>query len=115
MLACVGFIVPEFVHLPGPVFAESNPLKAIYAVPIEGWIQIITAICLIELAQFKTTFANGATLGFDPLGLAAGGDRQALAEGEVINGRLAMIGILGFACQIIASGKPIVAQLTSFF
>jgi hypothetical protein len=62
--------VQDLVHLPGgPAFSEANPIKAIAAVPVEGWIQIIVAICLVELATFKTTYESGATLGFDPMGM----------------------------------------------
>lgn len=110
MLATVGFVVQEFIHLPGPVFQESNPLKAIYAVPIEGWIQIILAISLIELATFKTTYETRGDLGFDPLGLGKE-NLAAMQEREVINCRLAMLGILGFIVQTLKTGKPIIAQL----
>jgi hypothetical protein len=62
--------VQDLVHLPGgPAFSESNPIKAISAVPVEGWLQIIVAISLIELATFKKTYESGATLGFDPMGM----------------------------------------------
>lgn len=113
MLATLGVLVQEFVHLPGEVFQESNPFKAIYAVPIEGWVQIITVICLIELATFKTTYESGADFGFDPLNLGKPDALYELKVKEVKNGRLAMIGFFGFVLQIFATGKPIVAQLTS--
>ena len=29
MLATVGFLVQQFVHLPGAAYTESNPLKAV--------------------------------------------------------------------------------------
>lgn len=51
MLACLGMIVQEFIHLPGgAAFSESNPIKAVYTVPIEGWVQILTVISIVELA-----------------------------------------------------------------
>jgi hypothetical protein len=62
--------VQDLVHLPGgPAFSESDPIKAISAVPVEGWIQIIIAISIIELATFRKTYESGATLGFDPMGM----------------------------------------------
>jgi hypothetical protein len=34
MLGFLGWVVTQFVHLPGEIYAESNPLKAIAAVPL---------------------------------------------------------------------------------
>ncbi|CAN8074008.1 unnamed protein product [Agarophyton chilense] len=113
MLATLGILVQEFVHLPGPMFQESNPIKAIYAVPIEGWIQILAFISIVELVTFKATFESGGKLGFDPLGLGKG-DTKELELKELKNARLAMIAFIGFIMQTIVTGKPIIAQLTSF-
>lgn len=88
MLACLGMLVQEFVHLPAAQFSESNPIKAAQTVPVEGWVQIITAISLIELATFKRTYEKGADLGFDPLGKKD----STMELKEVKNGRLAMLG-----------------------
>lgn len=112
MLATLGMLVQEFVHLPNQMFAEPNPLKAIYAVPVEGWIQILIAITIVELATFKATFEKGGDLGFDPLGMGKG-DVEALKLKELKNGRLAMIASIGFIVQTLVTGKPIIAQLTS--
>eukprot|EP00171_Calliarthron_tuberculosum_P013163 IDg13163t1 len=87
MLAVVGILVQEFVHLPGAMHAESNPLRAITTAPVEGWIQILLFITIVELVTFKKSFSKeGATYGFDPLGLGKDGK---WATAEVINGRLA--------------------------
>lgn len=87
----LGMLAQEFVHLPGgPAFSETNPLKAAQVVPIEGWIQIIAAISIIELATFKRTYEKGADLGFDPLGKSS----PEMELKEVKNGRLAMLGAL---------------------
>lgn len=115
MLAALGMLVQEIVHLPNPMYAEPNPLKAIYSVPVEAWVQIILVICLIELATFKKTYEDGADLGFDPLNMGKGGNLKELQLKEVKNGRLAMIATVGFIMQTIASGKPIFAQLGSAF
>ncbi len=116
MLATVGFIVQEFIHLPGPVFQEVNPIKAIVTVPSPGWVQILFVIMCIELATFSETFSSkGADYGFDPLGLWPKFGEKQMREAEIINSRLAMIGIIGFISQVLVSGKPIVAQLTSLF
>lgn len=112
MLATLGMLVQELFHLPNSMFSESNPLKAIYVVPVEGWVQIITVICIVELATFKQTYETGADLGFDPLGMGSK-DTEALQLKELKNGRLAMIAVLGFIMQTMVTGKPILAQLAS--
>lgn len=112
MLATLGFIFPELFHLPGPFFSETNPFKAIYTVPIEGWVQIITVICLVELATFSATYTSGADLGFDPLNFGKPGKLEEYKLKELKNGRLAMVSFLGFVFQIFATGKPILASLT---
>ena len=115
MLATVGFVVQELVHLPADAFSEPNPLKAIYAVPTAGWFQIIVAISLIELATFKKTFTVGGQLGFDPLGVGEKGNFRDWQVREVINARLAMLGIIGFIAQTLKTGKPVIAQFSDLF
>lgn len=113
MLAVLGMLVQEIVHLPNEMFAESNPLKAIYSVPVEGWCQIILAITIVELVTFKATFESGGDLGFDPLGMGKKENLEELKLKELKNGRLAMLASMGFIMQTIVTGKPIIAQLTS--
>lgn len=113
MLATLGMLVQEFVHIPGSMFSESNPIKAIYAVPVEGWVQILLAITIIELASFKKTYETGADLGFDPLGMGGKSNMDELKLKELKNGRLAMFASMGFIMQTMITGKPIIAQLTS--
>lgn len=112
MLAVVGMLVQEFVHLPSPMFSESNPLKAIYTVPVEGWVQILVAITIVELITFKQTYGPGPFYDFDPLGMAKKDMREWQLK-ELKNGRLAMIASIGFIMQTMVTGKPIIAQLTS--
>ncbi|KAI0565113.1 Light-harvesting complex I polypeptide [Gracilaria domingensis] len=113
MLATLGILVQEFVHLPGPMFQESNPIKAIYAVPVEGWIQILAFVSVVELATFKATFEKGGDLGFDPLGLGKKGDYKELELKELKNARLAMIAFLGFIIQTIVTAAYCPSSVTS--
>lgn len=112
MLACLGMLVQELVHLPSDLFAEPNPIKAIYTVPVEGWIQILLAITIVELVTFKTTFVTGGDLGFDPLGMGSK-DMELMKVKEIKNARLAMIASIGFIVQTIVTGKPLLAQLAT--
>ncbi|GJQ08463.1 hypothetical protein GpartN1_g254.t1 [Galdieria partita] len=117
MLAALGYVAQEFVHLPGDVFSERHALAAIHKVPIEGWIQIILFISLVEIATFRTTFSfdrEPGDFGFDPLGLGKTPQlRRRYQESEIRNGRLAMIAIIAFMVQELFTGKSVVEQLQS--
>eukprot|EP00325_Prymnesiales_sp_UTEX-LB-985_P021363 CAMPEP_0174728238 /NCGR_PEP_ID=MMETSP1094-20130205/51363_1 /TAXON_ID=156173 /ORGANISM="Chrysochromulina brevifilum, Strain UTEX LB 985" /LENGTH=231 /DNA_ID=CAMNT_0015930121 /DNA_START=83 /DNA_END=778 /DNA_ORIENTATION=+ len=57
-------------------------------------------------------------LGFDPVGFFKGQGAYAqneLRTGELINGRLAMLAITGFAVQEFLSGEPVIMQTPIFF
>ncbi len=112
MLAFVGMFVQNFVHLPDPAFAQSNPIAALSSVPTAGLWQIFAAIAFIELATFKKNFTDGPKYGFDPLGVNKNGT---FSDAEVYNGRLAMIGSIGLIVQTLQTGKDPVAQLTGLF
>jgi len=117
MLAVLGFIVPSFVHLPGPYFSETRPLAAIGKVPLEGWAQIITVISLIELATFRSHYMEDrepGAFGFDPLGMGKPGAIEKFKLNELKNARLAMIAIMGFILQELVTGQGVVEQLTNF-
>ncbi|KAJ8904379.1 hypothetical protein NDN08_000898 [Rhodosorus marinus] len=124
MLATLGFIVQEFVHLPGDVFSNRLATDAFNQVPKEGLMQIFLfcGICEFITHQGKVTYAEqvedkGRTpgaFGFDPLGL--GKDPAAFKKyqaNEIVNGRLAMIAIGGFIHQNWVFKTPVIEQLTN--
>lgn len=112
MLACLGWLVAELVHLPDKQFSNPIALDAIYQVPVAGWIQILVAISVVELATFKMVYdpkRAAGQFGFDPLKL----DSPTMRLKEVKNGRLAMIGIIGLIFQQLVFHKPTISQLTN--
>jgi hypothetical protein len=72
MLAFLGWVVQQFVHLPGEIYAESNPLKALSTVPLLSHMQIFLFIAAIELATVDRTYTADKPwdLGFDPANLS---------------------------------------------
>mmetsp|Transcript_16293 Transcript_16293/g.43684 ORF Transcript_16293/g.43684 Transcript_16293/m.43684 type:complete len:211 (-) Transcript_16293:109-741(-) len=112
MLAALGWVVPEFYHLPGEVFSTTNPLAAMWAVPKLGWIQIFMFIAACEAQSvdklfYKKDFKEPGNYGFDPLSLK----NARRAKSEVKNGRLAMIAMGGFIHQALLTNQGAIAQL----
>merc|ERR1712060_1031320 len=115
MIACLGYIVPEYFKFPGMLspskdlnFADiPNGLSAISKVPAAGVLQWFVFCGLIEKGLFvhddsraPGDFANGGVLGV-PNGstLPAGEGRNRKLNAEIANGRLAMMAIIGMFYQ----------------
>lgn len=120
MLAFLGFIVQEFVHLPGPQFANPLATAAIFDIPTAGIWQIVLFCGLAEFILHKgnisylNMFDDGAVpgeLGFNPLNLKMD-DKMKLRE--LKNGRLAMCGVGGVIHSMLLFKIPIIAQLLDF-
>ncbi|OSX72590.1 hypothetical protein BU14_0422s0022 [Porphyra umbilicalis] len=110
MLACVGWMVAEFVHLPDPQFQNPNQLQAMMQVHWGGWVQIVAFTSLFEILTLDKMFdgeRDAADLDFDPIGL----DTPRMRLAEVKHGRLAMLGILGLVSQQIVHKQPTFSQL----
>jgi len=119
MLACLGYIIPEYVRFPGYLspsedikFADvPSGLAALSKVPALGWAQIITFIGLIEAGAltrfgFKRNPDDPSDLGLGYLGacglLGSIKDPKVRAvklNAEIANGRLAMFAIIGLLFQ----------------
>lgn len=112
MLGFAGWIATQFVHLPGEIYAESNPLKALTTVPLLSQIQIFLFIAAIELATLDKTYTADKPweLGFDPLNFSKGKSAEQMKDlelKELKNGRVAMIAIMGLIAQDLATGTPL--------
>merc|ERR1719204_599032 len=115
MLACLGYITPEFVKFPGYcspstglAFADiPNGLGALSKVPGAGIAQMFLFCGLVEKGLFDYDpsrapgdYENGGVLGV-PNGstLPAGEAKTRKLNAEIANGRLAMMAIIGMFYQ----------------
>jgi len=130
MLATIGWPISEIVQ---PKLAESLGLPA--AVSTGGtapsilngglgsispgfWLLAVGAAAAIELKSLdmEKSGAMPGDVGFDPLGM----DSPQMADAELLNGRLAMLAITGFAVQEAASRVtgvpvPVILETPQFF
>ncbi|CAJ1399577.1 unnamed protein product [Effrenium voratum] len=115
MLACMGYIVPEYVRFPGfcspsqnIAFADiPNGLKAAPMVPLIGWTQIVGFVGVIEILNLQK-IQEGDVLGdygYGAFGLPFGKKiedkekKMKSLNAEINNGRLAMMAIIGMFFQ----------------
>eukprot|EP00586_Coscinodiscus_wailesii_P001827 CAMPEP_0172477892 /NCGR_PEP_ID=MMETSP1066-20121228/1445_1 /TAXON_ID=671091 /ORGANISM="Coscinodiscus wailesii, Strain CCMP2513" /LENGTH=206 /DNA_ID=CAMNT_0013236905 /DNA_START=87 /DNA_END=707 /DNA_ORIENTATION=- len=115
MLATVGFVVPEFVRIPGDQFSfEAVPkvIDAHDALPdsmgqIFLWISLLEACSFAALANMNEYDRAPGDFGFDPLGLfPMDPEKQKTMQlAELKNGRLAMIAIGGMVAGAAVTGK----------
>jgi len=114
MLACVGWMVAEFVHLPDPQFQNPNQLQAMMQVHWGGWVQIVAFTSLFEILTLDKMFdgeRDAADLDFDPIGL----DTPRMRLAEVKHGRLAMLGIRTFGRRARLRERPAMCVSTEWW
>jgi hypothetical protein len=91
-------------------------------IEIAYWVAVAALAGIVELENMKVKEEKGKAYvagdcGFDPLGLFPK-EKKAQTEmmtKELKNGRLAMMGVLGFAGQEFLFGSPVVAETPVFF
>merc|ERR1712172_371035 len=115
MLACIGYIVPEFNKWPGYCSPSQgiefqdipNGLAACAKIPLAGWLQIVAFVGTIEVSNLQSIpgeFA-GDYEGYGAFGLPRGPSiadkerKQRSLLAEINNGRLAMVAIIGLFFQ----------------
>eukprot|EP00931_Biecheleriopsis_adriatica_P027444 TRINITY_DN1650_c0_g1_i3.p1 TRINITY_DN1650_c0_g1~~TRINITY_DN1650_c0_g1_i3.p1 ORF type:complete len:682 (-),score=162.43 TRINITY_DN1650_c0_g1_i3:152-2098(-) len=115
MLACLGYIVPEYYRLPGELspslglkFTDvGNGFAAFSKVPLSGWAQMVAFAGTVELFQYVDDpkrppgdFENAGLLGVPNGFLKCPEDqKQKKLSAEIANGRLAMMAIIGMFFQ----------------
>ncbi|CAM9507144.1 unnamed protein product [Choristocarpus tenellus] len=118
MLAVTGYLWAEQSH---PLYDGSLPagLKALGALPLAAWVQILAAIGIIELTVGKQDYENKAPGEFGDFGQAFNpypDNPQAFSRlqlKELKNGRLAMLAIMGEMVQEKLTGQTAIEQLAS--
>eukprot|EP00188_Purpureofilum_apyrenoidigerum_P002588 Plantae.Rhodophyta-Purpureofilum_apyrenoidigerum.ctg26526.p1 GENE.Plantae.Rhodophyta-Purpureofilum_apyrenoidigerum.ctg26526~~Plantae.Rhodophyta-Purpureofilum_apyrenoidigerum.ctg26526.p1 ORF type:complete len:212 (-),score=39.61 Plantae.Rhodophyta-Purpureofilum_apyrenoidigerum.ctg26526:523-1158(-) len=117
MLAALGWVFPEFWHLPAPEFSNTSPLSALGTVPKFGLLQIVLGVVALEAIGFDRVYYSDnwqpGNYGFDPLNLGKGKALEYYKTAEVKNGRLAMIAMGGFIHQNLLTNQGIITQLKS--
>jgi hypothetical protein len=115
MLGVVGFVVPEFVRIPGEQFSFEAIPKVIDAhdalpdsmIQIFGWISFLESCSWAALANMNEYDRKPGDFGFDPLGLYPkdAKKQEEMQLKELKNGRLAMIALGGMVAQSALTGN----------
>jgi len=112
MLAFLGWVVQQFIQLPGEMHAQINPFKAVASVPLAAHAQILGFCAIIELASIDDLYTSDKPwdLGFDPMNFSKNkspAEMEKLQLQELKNGRLAMIAMIGLFTQTAIFGNPL--------
>lgn len=116
MLAVVGILITQFIHLPAAQFDTTNPLTALSLVPLAGHLQIFGLIAFLELSSLNRIYDEStdawSKLTQDPSGAKqfaakSDADKKKAQLQEVKNGRLAMMAFIGMIVQTAIFGTPL--------
>jgi Chlorophyll A-B binding protein len=119
MLATVGFVVQQFVTIPGYTHVDDSNLGP-SVVGTSAMLQIVLGMGFLEFwsnkgnVTMETMFSDPdrvpGELGFDPMGMSknkSAEDKEKLQLQELKNGRLAMLAIGGMIHHNWVTGEPL--------
>jgi len=116
MLAVLGFVVQQFVTLPGMTHVDDSNL-APEAAGISPMLQIVFGMGILEWwsnngkvtmeDMFSDPNRKPGDLGFDPLNMGKGAPSEDMQLKEIKNGRLAMLAIGGMIHHNFVTGGPL--------
>jgi len=114
MLGAAGFVVPEFVRIPGEAYSFENIPRVIDAhdklpesmIQIFLWISFLEAVSMPALARLDGFDRAPGDFGFDPLGIFPTDPekQKEMKLAELKNGRLAMIALGGMVSGALVTG-----------
>merc|ERR1712113_867456 len=112
MLAIVGMVTQEYIHLPGEAYQNSDPFGAVSTVGFGVNFQIFAAIGIVELTNFYKHYdgSEPGDIGWDQAGLLTGKSEEQILkakEQEIKHCRLAMVAILGASVQTLLFHEPL--------
>jgi Chlorophyll A-B binding protein len=115
MLGVLGFVVPEFVRVPGEQFSFEAIPRVIDAhdacpdsmIQIFGWISFLEAVSFPALANMNEFDRKPGEFGFDPLKLypTDPAKQKEMELKELKNGRLAMVALGGMVAGALVTGN----------
>lgn len=111
MLAIVGLITQEYIHLPGVAYQNADPFGAVSTVGLGVNAQIFAAIGCVELANFNSHYdgSDPGDIGWTGSLLKGKSDEDIMKakEQEITHCRLAMIAITGASVQTLLFHQPL--------
>merc|ERR1712050_28437 len=107
MIACIGYIVPEYFKWPGYLspalgiqFADvPNGLAALSKVPAEGWMQVVAFAGITEGSWGFDKSSGTGDYGWKVITSDDPAEKTKKLSAEIANGRLAMVAIIGMFFQ----------------